>query len=140
MVSYRGRWYVVGLDTDRGAERLFRLSRVQGEVRRDGRPGSFEVPDGTDVHALARSLAPESPSRTSRMRVRHGAALGLRRHGRVCDAEAPEGWDVLEVPFGRTEALADELLGYGADVVVEEPRELREMVVERLRAAAGIAS
>jgi len=140
VVSYRGRWYVVGLDTDRGAERLFRLSRVQGEVRRDGRPGSFEVPDGTDVHALARSLAPESPSRTSRMRVRHGAALGLRRHGRVCDAEAPEGWDVLEVPFGRTEALADELLGYGADVVVEEPRELREMVVERLRAAAGIAS
>jgi predicted DNA-binding transcriptional regulator YafY len=140
VVSYRGRWYVVGLDTDRGAERLFRLSRVQGEVRRDGRPGSFDVPEGTDVHALANSLAPEDPSRTSRMLVRHGAALGLRRHGRVCDADAPDDWDMLEVPFGRTEALADEVLGSGADVVVEEPLELRELVVERLRTAAGVAS
>ncbi|HET7356616.1 MAG TPA: WYL domain-containing protein [Nocardioidaceae bacterium] len=138
VVSYRGRWYVVGLDTDRGAERLFRLSRVQGEVRRDGQPGSFDVPEGTDVHALATSLAPEEPNRTSRMLVRHGAALGLRRHGRVCDAEAPDGWDALEVPFGRTESLADEVLGYGADVVVEDPAELRELVVDRLRAAAGV--
>ena len=36
VVSYRGRWYVVGHDTDRGEPRVFRLSRVQGEVRADG--------------------------------------------------------------------------------------------------------
>ena len=35
---YSGRWYVVGFDTDRGAERIFRLSRVQGEARQ-GRAG-----------------------------------------------------------------------------------------------------
>jgi len=139
VVSYRGRWYVVGMDTDRGAERLFRLSRVQGPVRRAGRPGSFDVPEGTDVHALAKSLAPEEATRTSKVRVRKGAALGLRRHARECDAgEAPEGWQVLEIPYGRTEALADEVLGYGADVVVEEPPELRNLVVDRLRAAAGV--
>jgi proteasome accessory factor B len=31
-------------------------------------------------------------------------------------------------------ALADELAGYGADAVVHEPAELRELVIERLRA------
>jgi len=48
VVSYRGRWYVTGHDTDRGEPRVFRLSRVQGDVRTDGKPGSFEIPAGTD--------------------------------------------------------------------------------------------
>ena len=39
VVRHPGRWYVVGHDTDRGDERLFRLSRVVGDVRRDGTPG-----------------------------------------------------------------------------------------------------
>ena len=34
VVSYGGRWYVVGHDTDRGEPRIFRLSRVQGAVLR----------------------------------------------------------------------------------------------------------
>jgi len=137
VVSYRGRWYVVGFDTDRGAERLFRLSRVVGDVREAGRPGSFQVPEGTDVHAVAKSLAPEEPRRSSRLLVRQGAALGLRRHAQAGDGTAPDGWDLVEVPFARTDAFADEVLGYGADVVVQEPPELRELVVRRLRAAAG---
>ena len=33
--------------------------------------------------------------------------------------------------------LADELLGYGADVVVEEPAELRARIIERLAAVEG---
>ncbi len=36
VVRYSGRWYAVGFDTDRGEERVFRLSRVQGEARRSG--------------------------------------------------------------------------------------------------------
>ncbi|MFC6341920.1 helix-turn-helix transcriptional regulator, partial [Nocardioides hankookensis] len=43
VVRYSGRWYVVGLDTDRGEERVFRLSRVEGEARKKGTPGSYDV-------------------------------------------------------------------------------------------------
>ena len=39
VVSYGGRWYVVGHDTDRGEPRIFRLSRVQGAVLRRRRRG-----------------------------------------------------------------------------------------------------
>ena len=138
VVSYRGRWYVVGHDSDRGAPRMFRLSRVQGEVRSVGRPGSYDVPPGTDLRALTETLAPPATEHRARLRIRADAAHGLRRHAQPVDAaRAPDGWDRIEVPYGRTDALADEVLGYGADVVVEAPPELREMVVDRLRMVAG---
>ena len=131
VVSFRGRWYVVGMDTDRGEERLFRLSRVQGEVRPTGRPGAFEVPAGTDIHALTQSLAPAPPEHRATLRVREGAGLGLRRQGTVTGA-AGAGWDRVEIPYGRSDALADEVLAFGADVVVEGPAQLRDLVVSRL--------
>ena len=52
VTRFSGRWYVVGLDTDRGAERVFRLSRVLGEVRRDGQPASYDIPADVDVKAV----------------------------------------------------------------------------------------
>ena len=67
VVSYRGRWYVTGHDTDRGEPRVFRLSRVQGDVTPDGAAGSFEVPPGTDLRAMTRSLAPQPADRTARV-------------------------------------------------------------------------
>ena len=38
VVRHAGRWYVVGLDTDRGEERVFRLSRVVGDAAPDRWP------------------------------------------------------------------------------------------------------
>jgi proteasome accessory factor B len=139
VVSYRGRWYVTGHDTDRGEPRVFRLSRVQGDVTSDGPAGSFEVPPGTDLRAMTRSLAPQPADRTARVLVRCGAAHGLRRHARVLpdDTGVPEGWERLEATYGATDAFEDEVLGYGADVVVEAPQDVRDSVVRRLREAAG---
>jgi proteasome accessory factor B len=138
VVSYRGRWYVVGHDTDRQAPRLFRLSRVQGEVRTSGRAGAYQVPEGTDLRALTQALAPPTTERTATVLVRPGAAHGLRRHARPIDgSDVPDGWERLEVTYGRTDAFADELLGYGPDVVVEAPDEVRKLVLRQLEAVAG---
>ena len=46
------------------------------------------------------------------------------------------GWDLLVVE-GPVHELSDEVLTYGADVVVEGPEALRDDVVSRLRAVAG---
>ena len=137
VVSYRGRWYVTGHDTDRKEPRVFRLSRVQGEVVTDGRPGSFEVPPGTDLRALTQSLAPRPADRTAQVLVRPGTAHGLRRHSAPVDGDAPDGWERLDVRYGASDAFADEVLAYGADVVVLAPEDVRESVVRRLREAAG---
>ena len=139
VVSFRGRWYVVGHDRDRGEPRVFRLSRVQGEVSADGAAGSYDVPPDTDLRALTASLAPAPADRTAEVLVRPGAGHGLRRHAdpSALQDEVPAGWERLTVRYGSTDAFADEVLGYGAEVVLLEPADLREHVVHRLREAAG---
>lgn len=141
VVSYRGRWYVVGHDTDRDDTRLFRLSRVQGAVRPDRKSGTYDVPEGTDIRSLTRMLAPEPAARTATVLVRAGAGHGLRRQSTPADGSpAPDGWEALRVDYTTDDRFADELLGYGADVVVVDPPELRDLVVSRLHEIVGAAS
>ena len=138
VVSYRGRWYAVGHDVDRQQPRMFRLSRVQGAVRTTTRPQSYDIPAGTDLRELTQMLAPQRPDRTAVVLVRQGAGHGLRRHARPAEAgRGRDGWDRLEVGFASAETLADEVLEYGADVVVVEPAEVRDEVVRRLERVAG---
>jgi proteasome accessory factor B len=141
VVRYSGRWYVVGLDTDRGEERVFRLSRVQGEARKSGRPGSYDVPPGTDVRATTVRLAPAPSVGRAVLLVRAGSGLALRRDAESVEPGVPgpddrTSWDRVVISRGGP-GVADELLGYGADVYVEEPETLRRTIVDRLSAVAG---
>ena len=145
VVTAQGRWYVAGLDTDRGEPRLFRLSRIASEVTATGAPGSFTVPEGTDLRALSESLAPREPDSSAVVLARSGAANGLRRRATVTatGVTGPDGtlgWDQLEVPYVSETDFAGELLGYADAVVVESPAELRAAVRDRLaRVLAGSA-
>ena len=137
VTRYAGRWYAVGLDTDRGAERIFRLSRVSGEVRRDGQPGSYEVPADVDVKEVSRRLAPARSTEPAVVLARSGAAWPLRQAADRIETDVPgpdgrTGWDRLELSSGPL-GLADEVLGFGADVVVLEPASVRDEVVSRLQ-------
>ena len=139
VARYSGRWYVVGYDTDREAERVFRLSRVQGDVRRDGAPGSYEIPPGTDVRDIARRLAPAPITQTVVLLARTGAAVPLRRAADTIEQDVPgpdgaSGWDRLVLTRGAID-MTEEVLGYGPAVYVEAPQALRDHVVERLRGA-----
>ncbi len=136
VVGYRGRWYVVGHDRDRDDRRVFRLGRVEGEVEEDGPPGSYTVPADLDLQATAAHLAPEVPDQEAVLRVRVGHAVPLRTRA---DGEAEpvgQSWERLRVRFGRLDLLVAEVCELADAVVVEEPPELCEAVLERLRAAA----
>ena len=137
VVTAQGRWYVAGLDTDRGEPRLFRLSRIVSEVMTTGEPGSFTVPEGTDLRAMSASLAPRDPDCSAVVLARSGAANGLRRRAAVTATgvtgpDGTPGWDQLDVPYVSEADFAGELLGYADAVVVESPAELREAVRDRL--------
>ena len=138
VVRFAGRWYAVGFDTDRGEERVFRLSRVQGAARKAGCPGSYEIPPGVDIHDVARRLAPGPVKEPVTVLVREGAGHGLRRSADATEPGVPgpdsaTAWDRIRLDRGGMD-LADELLTYGADVYVESPVALRDAVVRRLRA------
>ena len=135
LVQRRGVWYLVGHDRDRGATRVFRLSRVAGEVTTVGKPGVVAVPQDVDLRAMVDSFdAP--PTGTAVVRLAPGAAWDVRRAASSATDE-PDGWTRAEVPMGDVDRFAEWLAGFGPDAVVVSPPEARAAVVERLRAAAG---
>jgi proteasome accessory factor B len=135
VVNRHGRWYVAGFDRDRGSERVFRLSRIDGPVTFTGPPGSVTVPDGIDVRTLVQAAGSDPPSvRTAVLRIRTGTGHGLRR--RVSsDQPGQDGWDLVEAPFSEPGWYADYIASFGSDVVVVEPVDLREAVIRRLKGA-----
>jgi proteasome accessory factor B len=137
VVNRHGRWYVAGHDTDRDGVRVFRLSRIEGQVAFSGPPGTVKVPEGTDVRQTVRTWDTEPDvRRTAVLRVRHGAGFWLRRSA---SAERPDprhpGWDLAEVPFSEVGWFSDHIASFGADVVAVEPADLREAVITRLKGA-----
>ena len=97
------------------------------------------MPEGVDLREQAASLAPRSPERSAVVRARPDRAVGLRQRATTV-TDTGDGWDRLEYTFGRFDATADDLASYGPDVVVDEPLDLRDAVVQRLRSAAGGAT
>jgi predicted DNA-binding transcriptional regulator YafY len=139
VVWWHGRWYLVGHDRDREATRVFRLSRVEGELSRVGQPGTVKRPVGVDLTALVAAYDASAPSSVALVRVREGRCLGLRRLALNTSA-GPSGWDVVELAYPDAQRLADQVLPYGADAVVVEPPEVVDTVVRRLRAVAEATS
>ena len=107
-----------------------------GEPGLVGGAGAFSVPEGTNLRALAARLAPDVPERGATLRVRSGRAVALRHRAEQV-TPLDEGWERVQVRFGRLDRFVDEVVALGADVVVEEPADLREAVVRRLRAVLG---
>lgn len=138
LVSRQGHWYLAGFDKDRSAARIFRLSRVVGPVLTDGPDGSYEAPD-PDA-ARAELIERTTPELTAVLDVAAGEAVSLRRTGQQISAGSHR--DRLQVPYRDDETFAEQLVGYGASVVVVEPAALRLAVIRRLSsvvAAAGVA-
>jgi proteasome accessory factor B len=138
LVSYRGRWYVVGRDRDRAAQRTFRIGRVDGEVELVGEPGAYSVPD-IDTESMTRHLAADTPDREAVLRVREGRGVSLRRRALHVEPDG-DGWDRVTVPLGRVGALVSEVARLGEGAVVLEPQDVREALLRTLTAAAGMAS
>jgi proteasome accessory factor B len=141
VVRSSGRWYVVGFDLDREAQRVFRLSRVVGAVKLGRKPEAYVIPEDADIRAVARDLAPQLPRREISYLARRGTAQGLRRRAlQVTTAvPGPDGttsWDRLIVELTAPDAVW-EALSHAPDAVVESPDEVRAEVLKRLHASVG---
>jgi proteasome accessory factor B len=140
VVSWRGRWYVVGHDRDRDATRCFRLSRIVGPVRAIGRAGAVHRPDGMNLlEIVAGSAEPPPASCTARLWLADGHAHGLRRQARVLGRLAVDGvdGDLVALQLPTIDVAARWIAGHGQHAVVIEPAALAEAVRSRLLAAAG---
>jgi proteasome accessory factor B len=131
VVCWRGRWYTVGHDLDRDAERCFRLSRIVGTVRKSGRAGSYEPPKGIDlISYVAHWSGPVEHKNRTTLRIKPGRAAGVRRW--ATSVTADDGFDRVELSYSDAHGFARWLVGYGSDVEVLDPPEVRDAVVAHL--------
>lgn len=135
VVNRHGRWYVAGHDQARDAVRVFRLSRIEGQVKFSGSRGSVSVPEGTDVRELVREWDSHPVEQQAAvLRVRAGTCYGLRRRA-TREQPGNDGWDLVDVPFADAGWFAEHIASFGADVIVREPSDLRDAVMTRLKGA-----
>lgn len=130
VLSWRGRWYLVGMDRDRGETRSFRLSRVDGAVSAFGAPGAVSRPDGVDLLAHVRNRSPET-GREARIRVNGAGSGALRRLNHTLDG------DVMVLTFSDLNWLAGMIASSGPSAIALAPAELVDAVRRRLSIAAG---
>ncbi len=136
VISKYGHWYIFGNDLDRRATRLFRLDRVSGELRPQGKSSSFEIP--TDL-VVNQAFAKSSELSSAIVFIRDGRGLNLRSRGlQNTTASAPVGWQEFKLEYLDRERFVEEVLWYGNDVIVFEPIDLRNEVLGHLK--AGVAT
>jgi proteasome accessory factor B len=126
VVSWRGRWYVVGHDLDRQATRCFRLSRVVGAVTAVGPAEAYRPPPDTDlISHVATWSGPVELANRATVLVKPGRAAGKIVPG-------ADG-DEAVLAYADPDGFARWIVGYGADVVVLGPDEVRKATAARLR-------
>lgn len=135
--AWRGRWYVTGHDVDRDDRRVFRLSRITSAIEDLGE-ASVAPPEGySPAHDVERFATPSGEVAKAELRARSGKVLSMRTRA-IEETPLGDGWDRLVVEFGFFDGFADALAGWGPDVIVDGPAELREAVIERLTALAAL--
>jgi proteasome accessory factor B len=130
VLSWRRRWYVAGLDRDRGEPRSFRLSRISGKIEFASKPGGFDRPEKVDLRQLIAGRAPEH-SRVARVRVSGSGAGRLRR---IAEGEVD---GELTISFTDANQLARLIAAAGPSAHALDPPDLVAAVVSRLAIAAG---
>lgn len=138
LVAKGSAWYLVAAVA--GEVRTYRASRVS-EARLDEEP--CERPAGFDLAAFWQQSAAQFVSNLPRypavLRAAPALLPRLRLAGRFARVEAvgpPDeaGWCVVRMLFETQQEAQEYVLGFGAGVVVLEPVELRDLVIEQAQA------
>jgi proteasome accessory factor BC len=129
LVSGPEGWYLGCYDLARSDTRHFRLDRIR-EARTTG--ASFEPREGVDERLAEQEWLVHGEVTTAgvaRVWVSPDRARWLREERTVLE-ELTDGAVIVEVPYGSTDWLVREILKGVGDLVVIEPEDVRQAVLE----------
>jgi proteasome accessory factor B len=124
-----GYWYLSGVDQEIQEIRTFRIDRIQGEVSASEGPRDFETPVGFDA---TKALSHSPTNDFAVIDVRVGKATSLR--ALAISTKSLGEWDQIRVPIFNLDSMASLVLWHGQDTLVQEPNNLRELVIQHLEA------
>jgi len=129
IVFWNGYWYLIGMDLDRAAVRLFKLSRFIGELTLSKKKNEFEIPlDFKVADHLPKVDAEIIKSAT--IRIRKDAAILLRNRGKFISEENDFG--NYEIAYENEDTFLRELIWHGVNVQVVKPAELQSALIALL--------
>lgn len=129
LVQHQGRWHLNGIDQKVDRPRTFLLSRIVGPVEQSS--ATF-MQEGENFAAAALDELEEIwAANVAEVEVVSGSDAATRLNNRF----SGKGPDNVRLSLNYTDEniLADELAGYGPEVVVISPEALRDAVADRLR-------
>ncbi len=139
-----GQFYLLGHSHERGALRVFRLSRIRGKVAYATKAEhDFRKPESFDPRSYANRADWQYGEQIGTAEVWISGRIAWQierhfgRHGTVRAATAQEGGDadgaiVLATPYSSARQLASWVLRFGEHARVLGPDSLREVVDERI--------
>ncbi|RFA13032.1 WYL domain-containing protein [Subtercola boreus] len=128
LVQHEGRWHITGIDQQVGEPRTFLLSRIVGPVTRTRIP--FENDARGTAETALRQLDEIWAANTAVVRARPNSDAQTRLVNRRGSIRRPDG--DLTLHYTDLHLLADDLSGFGPEVFVVSPPELRAAVRRRL--------
>jgi len=136
-----GQFYVVGYAHERGAVRVFRLSRIRGKVGFSSKAEhDFQRPEDFDprVYAKRADWQLGETRDTARIWLSDRIEWLVRRHlgESVGKTEQADGGVIFETPYGDSRQLVSWILGLGPRARILEPPELVGEAEERVRLIA----
>ena len=123
IVFWNSYWYLIGMDIDRAAIRLFKLSRFLGAIETSKKKNEFEIPSD---FAVADHL-PKSDVEviyTSKIEIRRETGALLRQRGKLLSQGSE--YDTYEINYENERMFLRELIWHGVNVRILEPVNLKE--------------
>ncbi len=134
LLHHRGRWYLRGMDTDRGAQRTFRLDRIEGTVRLTGDPGVVQIPTVTpDPREVVPGAQHDAVDAAVLADDRTAWAVARRARGAGVVVDGREGWRRFAIRVGDADELIGWLVELGEGVELAGPPPLRARMIDHLR-------
>ncbi len=137
-----GQFYLVGRAHERGAIRVFRLSRIRGKVGYATKAEhDFQRPTDFDPRAYAGRIQWQfgDPVGTAEIWISERIAWQIERHfGRYGEMQpaAEDGGRLFLTPYADARLLIAWVLGLGENARIEQPAELAEALRQRVELLA----
>lgn len=129
IVFWNGYWYLIGMDLDRSAIRLFKLSRFTGDVSISKKKKEFEISEDFEVTNHLPKMDFEIVQ-NAKIKIRKEAGVLLRNRGTFI---ADDGeFDIYQINFENEAAFLREVIWHGTNVEVMEPIELKQSLLTLL--------
>lgn len=136
LLARHGKWYIVGEDSDIGAERTFRLDRVEGAIEvldetKFERPSDFDVRSSFPSDPKVLPGAIDVGTDVARVRVDPSdVGVVISQYGQdALISRTKDGSGMFDIPCANVEAFRHWLLGFVDRAEVVEPVALRSHVV-----------